>query len=257
MNRLYIYISCILLTLTGCTSEDFRTITSPDQNEFACIDGDQVIVNVSIDIPELKDIHTRALDETLSYQDMHLYLVEFADNGNPLQNTYITTYEPLADSEVAGESTVNYKVVLNATSKSRVLHLIALPKNEELKIDYGIEASVIPNLKTNNQTPAYWRRIEFPGGYATEDINGTLIPTDDLGKLKHVALVRNFVKITMTNLDQGFELKGFAIVNNPQSGSIAPWSTVKHIFPEFLEESSQIQKDYASLSKDYSGFAPE
>ncbi|MDE6742006.1 MAG: hypothetical protein K2J58_06715, partial [Muribaculaceae bacterium] len=249
------YIVSILLILTGCSSEDYP-FTNKELNHSAYIDGDKVIVNVSLDVPTISEIQTRSLLELPDYQDMHLYLVEFADNGNPLQNTYITTYEPLADSEVAGESIVNYRVMLNATSKSRVLHLIVLPKGETLNIDYGIEASVIPNLKTTNQMPAYWRRLEFPGGYATEDSEGIFTPTEDLSKLEHVALVRNFARITMTNNAPGFELKGFAIVNNPESGSVAPWNLSESVFPEFLDEATQTQKAYSALS-DYKGFAPE
>lgn len=257
MKCLYLYIGCILLTLTGCTSEGFHTITSPDQDEFARVDGDKVIVNMAIDVPELADIQTRALDEKPAYQDMHLYLVEFADNGNPLQNTYITTYEPVEGSESPAVDKINYKVVLNATSKSRILHLIVLPKDQELNIDYGIEATIIPNLTTGNQTPAYWRRLEFPGGYATEDAQGNVTATRDLAQLKHVALVRNFARVAMSNKAAGFTLKGFAIVNNPESGSIAPWNSTSSSFPQFLDPTNQTQKDYTSIAAGYSGFAPE
>lgn len=250
----YLYIWSILSILAGCASEDHQFVT-PDENGFAHIDGDKVIVNLALDVPELSDIQTRALSPNPDYQDMHLYIVEFADNGSPLQNTYITTYEPTADSEVPGTDKVNYKVELNATTKSRILHLIVLPKEQNINISYGIEATVIPNLKSDNQMPAYWRRLEFPAGYASEDADGNLTTTIELEQLKHVALVRNFARITMTNKATGFELKGFAIVNNPQSGSVAPWNSTDRIFPEFLDD-EQSQRDYASLSKEYSGFAP-
>lgn len=249
----YLYISCISLILAGCAAEELPQKT-PTRDGFAYVEGDKVIVNVTVDAPEMSDIQTRALNAAPDYSDMHLYLVEFVDNGNPLQNTYITTYEPESEQPQAGK--VTYKVVLNSTSKSRILHLIALPKDQTLGLDNigtGIEASVIPNLKTTNNIPAYWRRLEFPAGYAKEE-NGQIVAADELEQLENVALVRNFSRVTITNAAANFQLKGFAIVNNPLSGSVAPWNSTTYTFPELLNANDQ-QIGYSALAATYGGFA--
>lgn len=242
-----------LFALAACSADD---VPSPDEvsgNDFAVVRDGKVIVNVGVDAPDPAAVGTRALDGTPDYNDMHLFMVEFDDNGGPLQNTYITTYRPT--SETPSTDRVNYKFELNATSRSRILHLIAVPKSvESLGIDYGIEASVIPNLKTDNQTPAYWRRLVFENGYAYEE-NGKMVYSSDLEQLKHVALVRNFAQVTVTNNASNFELTGFTIVNNPASGTIAPWNTKDYTFPNYLD-GSQAQIGYPTLSGSYSGTVP-
>ncbi|MDE6480164.1 MAG: hypothetical protein K2L45_07815 [Muribaculaceae bacterium] len=251
----YGYIVVLFFILTGCMSEEID-MPKRDKGNWAYVDGDKVIVELELNAQEMGIQQTRVLQDNPDYQDMHLYLVEFADNGSPLQNTYITTYEPLENSEVVSVDKVTYKIELNATSKSRILHLIALPKGTPLNVSYGIEASVIPNLQVRDQVPAYWRRFSFPSGYAISDENGDMFPTSELLQLKNVALVRNYSKISMINNAENFELKGFAIINNPTSGSIAPYKTATYEFPDFLNE-NQKQIAYNELSTDYSGFSPE
>ncbi|MBD5280540.1 MAG: hypothetical protein HDS35_08350 [Bacteroides sp.] len=251
----YLATTVALLILAACSSEDLP-LNEPGQRDFAYVTGDKVVINIGIDAPELTSVKTRALTEDPDYTDMHLYLVEFADNGHPRQNTYITTYEPISDSEIPETDKVKYQFELNATSRSRILHLIALPKDQKLEIDYGIEATVIPNLKTAGGVAAYWRRLEFKNGYAAEDGEGNLIPSKEMDQLQHVALVRNFARITMSNVADNFELLGFAIVNNPSAGTMAPWNATLGEFPQYLDAESQNQIVYENLSKAYSGFVP-
>lgn len=245
--------------MVSCSSEDIPLV-STGGNEFAYVVGDDVVVNMALEFPDAVEIQTRALEYTPDYNDMHLYLVEFDDNGSPLRNTLKTVYTP--EIETTAGNKVVYKVKLTASEQPRVLHLIAIPKEQVLNIDYGIEAVVIPNLKTQGGVPAYWRRLSFPDGYASGGSNGSLVPTSDIEKLRHVALVRNFSRITMSNNASGFELKGFAIVNNPQQGSIAPWSASGYFFPEFLydgdpeDENYQTQKPFEDINATYSGFTP-
>lgn len=255
MNYLkYVYIIVLFFFLTGCMSEEID-MPMRDIGNWAYVDGGKVIVELELNAQEMGIQKSRALQDNPDYQDLQLYLVEFADNGSPLQNTYITTYEPLENSEVASVDKVTYKIELNATSKSRILHLIAVPKGIALNVSYGVEASVIPNLQVSNQIPAYWRRLRFPGGYAITEDNGDMSPTSEISQLKNVALVRNHSKISMINNAENFELKGFAIINNPTSGSIAPYKSSTYDFPDFLDE-DQKQIAYNKIATEYSGFAP-
>lgn len=259
----YFCLCSILLALAGCSSEDIPTISQIGDG-FAYVDGDKVVINMTLEFPDINDIQTRTLEATPDYRNMHLYLVEFDDNGSPLRNTLKTVYTPEVETPVG--SKVNYKVKLTASAQPRILHLIALPKSQELNIEYGIEAVVIPNLKTQDGNPAYWRRLTFPEGYASEDADGKLNPTEGLDKLNHVALVRNFARVTMENRAPGFTLTGFDIINKPLAGSIAPWNRSDYFFPEFLyepdddasdENAVETQKSFEDIFKIYPGFAPE
>lgn len=251
----YIFIYIFLIALAGCSADDIPLLPS-SQSDFAHIEGDKVVVNLSVDAPEIQEAATRALGASPDYNDMHLYLIEFEDHGSALSNTIRKVYTPDEEIPRPNNKLVLYKVTLDKTNQPRILHLIALSKDKELKLDYGVEGSIIPSLSTNNQTPAYWRRLEFKNGYVSQDNNGVETPVADLNQLKHVALVRNFACISVTNNTGGnFILSGFAVVNNPTSGTMAPYKMNGNSFPEFLD-GSQAPLSYQALSANYSGIVP-
>ena len=114
-----------LLLLAACTSEPIP-FTSMAQDEFAYIDGDKVIVNMSVDMPDMQSVSSRALTGTPDYTDMHLYLVEFDDNGGPLVNTLKTIYTP--EEETPESDRIIYKVCLLYQSPSpRDAHEYRMP----------------------------------------------------------------------------------------------------------------------------------
>ncbi len=241
----------LALMLFGCTAEEFYSLETGMSDDFARVDGDKIVINMVVDAAGLHTVGTRALG-TDDYSDMQLYLVEFVDNGSPLINTLRTVYTP--DSETLGTDRVVYKVTLDQSDQARILHLIAVPKNEKLTLEYGIESVIIPSLTVTGQKPAYWRRLTFPYGYSQE-VEGEVTPTADLEKLRHVALIRNHACVSVTNESSNFTLTGFAIVNNPNSGTVAPWNTKGSSFPEFLN-SEQLALGFATLSANYSGVIP-
>ncbi len=245
---------CILVVVGSSCTQDIIDIDTPN-NTNAYIDGNSVVLTLGIQAPDMPDAGSRAFTDTPDYNDLNLYIVEFVDNDSPLRNTLTTVYRP--DEETLEGNIINYKVTLNKSNEGRVLHLIAVPKSVELNIEYGLEASVIPNLVLTDQTPAYWRRLAFPDGYvvpATEGSNETLTP--EMSNLNSVALVRNYSRITMTSTVPAadFQFKGFAIVNNPTQGTVAPWNAAANSFPEFLN-SDQTPKAYTDLSS-YKGILP-
>lgn len=229
------YLCIALLALTGaaCSSDGLRPEVPAEKGDIY-VEGDKVVVSVGLQMPEMPNADSRTLSPEADYADMHLYLLEFVDNGSPLRNTFTTMYE--AETETPQPGKVVYKVTLNKTSEGRVLHLVALPKSQELNLAYGVEASVMPNIVVKNQTPAYWRRLTFPEGYATGSEATGFSATEAMEQLKSVALVRNFGRVTMkVATNANFTLTGFALVNNPQSGTVAPWDATDNEFPEFLD----------------------
>lgn len=248
------YLCIALLALTGaaCSSDGLQPEVPAEKGDIY-VEGDKVVVSVGLQMPEMPNADSRTLGPEADYNDMHLYLVEFEDKGSPLRNTFITMYE--AESETPQPDKVVYKVTLNKTSAGRVLHLVALPKSRELKPDYGVEASVMPNLVMENQTPAYWRRLSFPEGYATGSEATGFSATEAMEQLKSVALVRNFGRVTMkVATNANFTLTGFALVNNPQSGTVAPWDATDNEFPEFLD-ADQKPVAFSELAS-YEGIIP-
>lgn len=249
------YLCIALLALTGaaCSSDGLQPEVPAEKGDIY-VEGDKVVVSVGLQMPEMPNADSRTLGPEADYADMHLYLLEFVDNGSPLRNTFTTMYEAEAETPQPGK--VVYKVTLNKTSEGRVLHLVALPKSQELNPAYGVEASVLPDIVVTDQTPAYWRRLAFPEGYATVSESTGFSATKAMDQLKSVALVRNFGRVTVTKDPSvtDFILTGFALVNNPQSGTVAPWDASDNEFPEFLD-ADQKPVAFSALSS-YEGIIP-
>ena len=252
MKTLKYIFGLLLLTLVGCSAEDFPEVKTPE-NDFAYIEGDKLVVNLGVDTPDMGVVKSRALGGDIDYSDLHLYIIEFDDNGNPMRNTFKTVYTP--EEETPEQDRVRYKVKLNLANQPRILHLIALPKDKELNIEYGVEAIVIPSIKTDGETPGYWRRLTFPNGYGEKDDDGKILTTPELERLRSVALIRNFACISLVNEASSFTLKGFAIVNNPNAGTIAPLKTSDYTFPDFLDGNQQ-PYGFSTVAASYSGIMP-
>lgn len=249
MKPIYFLLGLILLLSGGCASGE-QPIPDNNSGGVTVIDGDKILLELGIDMPQMGTVGSRALSDAPDYTDMHLYLVEFDDNGSPLRNTLKKVYQP--EYETPDVDRVHYKVVLDMTQQSRIIHLIVLPKDQEFHIDYGVEATIIPSLTVSGDTPAYWRRLSFPNGYCSIDDAGFISLTPETEQLRHVAMVRNFASIEVVNAAEGFTLKGFAIVNSPNSGTIAPFNRTTVSFPDFLDSNQQILP-YSTVSAEYSG----
>lgn len=255
MKQIRLLIIVLIGTLmAGCTD----SIDMPGQ-ESTTVDGitvcgDELTLDVSLDIPEIAAASSRSMGETPDYANLHLYLIEFDDNGSPVTNSLSRVYQ--AEDETVEGNIVKFRVKLSASEKPKVLHLIALPKEEELIVGYGLEANIIPHLCVSFGTEAYWRRIEFPDGYCTEAPDGTWAPDAGLiQKLTRVPLIRNFAKISFTCTDPNFQFKGFVVMNMPQAGTIAPWNSRTLTFPTFLDASGKMLP-YETLKGSYSGILP-
>lgn len=253
----YLYIFGLLL-LAACQSDDLPY--NPDSKaEFVSIVGDKVVVNIGVDAQQMSEVQSRALGQNPDYNDMQLCIVEFDDNGTPRRNNLRRIYTP--DSETPQTDRVLYKVTLDKSDQPRILHFVVVPKDIKLDIQQGLEATVMPSLTTTGGTPAYWRRLSFPDGYVRTGADGKEFTTPELGQLQHVALVRNHACISMTNNTPqtdntpDFILSGFAVVNNPTSGTIVPFNTTSGLFPDMLDASQNVVS-FDNLRAQYSGLAP-
>lgn len=263
-NKYLIYILFGLLGLffTGCSDIDTPILTS-NPGTGVRIEGDKVIITTSCDVDGFKEATSRSLEEGADLSSLHLYLIEFIDNGSPLTNTLSNVYRPSKEEPNEENTVVTYEVTLNKTNQPRILHLLAVA-DDNLDIPYGVEASVMPALTTQDGTDAYWRRLAFPSGYcvkqtgdgnqeiwvANEDLNNKLIN-------KNVKLVRNFAKITVGVKDDisNFKLEGFMVVNIPTKGTMVPYSASKRLFPEFLDDDGN-PLSYQTVAETYNGISP-
>lgn len=252
----YIYILLASVLASACSSDDI----APAPDSPMIDNGSTFTIRASVEIPGMAQEVSRAMGTSPDYTDQRLYLVEFdivnIKDDKPLNNFIQTVYEA-TDMRVV-DNHVEFNVTLNKSENPKALHLIAVPKSVELNFNYGSEGTVIPGLTTSENNDAYWKRVTFPNGYGTQDGDTWTLNSDVIPSLTMVPMLRNFAQISMNNEAQNnFTLTGFAVLNTPQEGSVAPWDRESMTFPDFLEvteidgEKKYGQKDYANMS--YSG----
>ena len=275
----YILSAFLGLILGACSESNVECPNLPTNPEIQIL-GDKVVLSTSVSFPEFREVTTRSDYDVADFTDYELYLVEFEDSGSPLSSMMTAVYHAerkQSTEETTDKTSVVYSVTINKTDQPRILHLIAM-KDKDANIPYGPEASVIPSLTTgltygaDGSTTfdvAYWQRLEFSEGYC---VRKTVVDrevwepnTDELNKLKDVKLVRNIAKISVGYPESGinhndgsyFILKGFLLVNTPDKGTVAPYSTDGKFFPEFLTADG-VQKSYEEIAngeKKYGGIS--
>lgn len=255
MKKINYILSILLAAVAVACSE---TIPEPDNGapDGFTIEGNKVSFSAALHFPEMRQAASRALAERPDYDNLHLYLLEFDDNGSTLSNSLTHVYE--AQEETIAGDIVKFKVTLNSTDNSKILHLIALPKSESLNVNYGTEASIIPQLTVSGSTDAYWRRLEFKKGYVSQKVGQKWEVSEQLKQmLDPVPLIRNFAKISIENKASGFTFTGFGIINQPTKGSVAPWNQTKSEFPEFMNGNTVSSvKNFQTMQAEYTGYLP-
>lgn len=256
IDKYFKYILAILFPflLAACSEEEPELTGSGADESGITVEGDYITLSGSVGIATFTQVETRTLRESPELPDLHLYLVEFTDEGNPLVNTYIRTYE--AEQEMLDNGNIKFNLTLRATTQPRILHLIALPKSQQLNVSNGIEASVMPSLTVTDGAEAYWRRLSFPNGYCSEAGGGKWQPDEEMiKKLTGVKLIRNYSKISMKSVATDFELLGFEVLNTPGKGSMVAWNPKTRSFPDFYDGTGNL-KDFKTLLNEYEGYLP-
>lgn len=249
-------VSCLA---AACSQGEMPLPMSPDSGTGEDVDCFTLSASISVPAPDVAP--TRAFGDTPDYSGLKLYAIEFecSNADDPSQNVLLNIYESGSEitNETAGQDIVNFNILLNKSEAARVLHLVAVPNSVNLEIGYGTEAYVIPSLYTSGNSEAYWKRIVFENGYGIQDETSGWQTSDAAkAKLTRVPMLRNFARISVDNVAQGFSFSGFAVLNVSDRGSVAPWNYSQGKFPEFLNADNSM-KSYSVISEDnYSGYLP-
>lgn len=249
------YILWVILAavLSSCSGDELPEPAPTATPGISFVD-DKVIIESSLSFAEPGSVETRAMSASADLDNLHLYVVEFADNGDPMLNTLVGVHDAMEETVVGDE--VQFKVMLTNTTFGRILHLIAVPSSVHFNIPFGAEGNIIPSLTVSDGNEAYWRRITFPNGYAVQTQNGEWVPTPELkSKLTRVPLIRNFCRVNVSCTDPSFTLLGFRVMNVAQQGAVAPWNSKKKEFTDFLDASGN-PLPFATMLKNYDGYMP-
>lgn len=231
-------------------------------------EGGQVTLTVGLEIPELQAANSRALGEfqfTEEYvKSLPLQLVVFDEGG--VLTEYKDSRSTDTDKKVeitevsATDKLVTFKVKLTVTNSKRYVHFILNSPTEAY--DWGTESNLIGSLSVNNQTPAYWQRVEFPNGIAaTMKTDGTYTPTTEVvGLMTKVPMLRNFAKISVATTTAAaaiLEEVEYYVVNVWDAGTVAPY--YNGIFTDFLSfsDATSAPSRYMQITgRGYEGIEP-
>ena len=166
-------------------------------------EGQEIVLNMSVDMGDLQSAATRAMGDNVSGTPA-LWLVVFDSEG------YLVEWTK-ASEMTSADGVTNFKATLHATLEGRIMHFLLnyVDDDVDLHFDYGHENNIIGGLTVERDRDVYWQRVELPEG-----INGSTEATGTTAKyLTKVPLVRNFSKITVTENLNDFELLGFYVLN--------------------------------------------
>lgn len=217
------------MLLISCHDDEMSN-TSP-----SAVEKGKVALNLSLYLPELEQVKSRSFSDSdgdgyLAYlQNCPLQLVVFDENGVLVEAHDIT---PKGDN---GKDEVNFSVNLETSTEPRHIHCIVNSPVKAIEYeDFGLESDLIgelskalddeidddattTNVDETSHQDAYWQLLELD---KIDDSN------DTKSKLQRIPLIRNFVKIsvntTITDASH-FELLGYAVVNEWDKGTVAPY----------------------------------
>ena len=137
-----------------------------------------------------------------------------------------------------------FTVTLTKTSAYRAIHFVANADVSGLA-NFGHEDALIPSLVSTRDADAYWQRMEFANGIASD--SGTKLDNNTV-----VPLVRNFAKVTVTENLSNFVLEGFVVMNTRSEGTVAAYNARERKFAQFVDGTTA--RTYGAMIAEYQGF---
>lgn len=235
MKKILLAIS-MMLSLMACVKE---VITLP--SETVDTDG-EVVLSISAVVPEAQ-IATKGTFATPTITSLNVLM--FDDKGFMVANA-VALNEDKSEwtAKNVTDDIVKFKVTLPKTGNSCTLHFVA---NADVStVEYGMETDVITSLATAGTKDAYWQKVNLP----------RLIDEGDLTAKCPVQLIRNHAKVTLVSSVKTFKPTGYALINYPTSGTVAPYNTTNGAFQVYND--GNVGKNYHDLVGDkYSAFMPD
>ena len=224
----------------------FATSCSNEEMDAPLMDNETVELTFSVDIPEMQVAsRTFSGDNKVSNVTSLQLLVFDATSGMMIAcpTAIISTMD--GDTDFLK----HYKVKLPKMVEPCIIHFVA--NAAIVNAQLGTEEKILSQVNVSNETGAYWNRIT---------VNGI----DENTTLERVSLIRNFACIEVIDgtgadgTDGGF-LEGFILVNEPNSGTVAPYfggSTLGFAdFNAYLSEAGE-KSAYTKVTNHYIGIEP-
>lgn len=221
-------------------------------------------LTIQFTVPGVRYVpQTRSEDAPLPLgEDTDLYSMHLAIFGS---SGYLKEYVKATDPEYVGNVTYedpdgvertapgySFTVTVSMSSKPRTVHFIG---NGPETLPFGYEYEVIPELLSKRNQQAFWQMKsaslkpkEENGEYVKVD--GVYQPSDQTkADFKDIPLIRNWAKIEVSAAaNSNFTLDGYALVNVPQYGTIAPY---------YVKENPGIDEDPHVFIRNYQNWTAD
>ena len=239
-QKIYLYISLLLMTVLGACQEETFTSTAPD------LKADEYRFTMAL--PEPMEV-TRAMGDQAAFTRMNVFV--FNDQGvfvarREARNVSVNTNNP---------QEVTFTVELAQSETPRILHFVGGDVTFGTYSVGDTEASIFSELTVSGNTDAYWQRVEVDEIINTDEGKQALA-----NQINGMYLIRNFAKINVScDLDPSqFVIEGFAVVNNTTEGTVAPYTGVsgqRNPFASFEIDDSEADPytAFTTLNGGYAG----
>lgn len=228
MKKIYTYISMLMLLLaTDCQQDELVSSPTlqPDEYQF------------TVTIPE-PVVASRALgDQPQDVMQMPMRVLVFDENGFFIANQ-VATVKSFEDNQ--GTYTVN----LPKSDADVSLHFVLGDVTFGTYSPAANEVSIFSNLTVKDGVDAYWGHLTVKDGITKNT------------KLKTVKLVRNFAKISVTKgegRNEDFTLLGYALVNETNEGTVAPYTGSRFATFEGLDTADDVYATFRENNERYPG----
>lgn len=256
----YIFILLALVTLglagQGCTER----LDVPDDGTA----GEGTCLNFSVEVPG-QGSATRA---AISEQIKSLWVLVFDENDFFVECKQATPDDPNAFS--TDENTeYKFKVTLQASPAKRTLHFVANYDFDSKYPDYNHEYYLMSHLTVTNKDAVpqtYWQKLVLSDGIPSEEEISNMTAAEKQAlqdRISKIPLVRNFAKVHLESTStSNFTVKGFALLNVPDRGSVAPCVMSASDFAVYqakdtlgvsYPDNPWISRSYDQLSESYNG----
>ena len=236
------------LCLASCVQELFQPV-NPVHG--AVEEGDYVTLDLSFEMMDEpgQTFGTKALGEAPQVKDLYVAVFDAGDILTEIVKAVPGTiddprdvFEPLGEAQ---QYLTRFHVTLKKTSDPREVQFIAIGQKDFIDVDnfdMVDEASFIKKFIVSGNVDAYWCRKHFNG-----------ISASSYSEMQGLKLIRNFLKVTVSDAADNFELLGFYVFNKPRYGTLAPYNpnTAEYVYKNEGDEyaSSVNFERFADYSK--------
>ena len=270
MKKIFYIFAAVALCLTACQKE----MTENQSVDPANKDAQTVTVPFTVTIPVSGEVATRA-----DFADMaqipvlsNLYIAVFGEDGGMLQQLVPATMKggSIYDSGT-GKTGYNYRAEYTAQlplyDDECHLHFIGNYNGDPSTLTFDYEKEFMDKLsmkittssfgnnneytKIDKAPGAYWQKVVLTDGIkATLQSNGSFeLDYETKAKLNHIALVRNYAKITVTSGSNDFTIQSYALINVPYQGTVAPYSESMHFGNHYMNIGKYCDGTYDTTDK--------